>query len=138
MFWTLKIVRPALIAAAAVALPASGLATDRLAKARLAAVEGDHALCAKVSDDVRKSNTANWYAHQVYASCQALNARDNRATLGFEKYKLESMKAIDAIEDIVTNGRTLTSRQRIKFSHMAVEMRKQLKRDLNEMKTSAQ
>ncbi len=113
-------------------------AFDRLTEARMAAVNGDHALCSKISDEVRNSKGSSWYAHQVFASCKSLDARQNRTELGAERFETESMKAIDAIEHIVSNGKALTSRQRIKFSHMAVEMRKQLALDLIEIKTAAQ
>lgn len=109
-------------------------AGDRLSEARIAAIDGDHARCADIADDVRKSQAANWYAHQVYASCVALAAQKNKDELGADKYEAESLKAIAAIEEIVLNGKNLTSRQRVKFSHMAIEMRKQLSRDLVEMR----
>jgi len=109
-------------------------AGDRLSEARMAAVEGDFGHCANIADEVRSSPNASWYAHQVFASCLSLDARQNKTELGPEKFEIKSMKAIQAIEHIVSTGKGLTSRQRIKFSHMAVEMRKQLKRDLDEMK----
>lgn len=117
-------------------VPTPTNAADRLSEAQMAAVNGDHARCAAIANDVRKSNDTSWYANQVYASCTSLDARKTRDKVGADKFKINSMKAIEAIEEIVIDGKGLTSRQRIKFSHMAVEMRKQLALDLAEMKTA--
>jgi len=116
-----------------VALSTSAFAASRLDQARMAAVDGDHARCALIADEIRKSDNTSWYVNQVFASCRSLDARKNKDKLGPEKFETMSMEAIEAIEEIVSNTDGLTARQRIKFSHMAVEMRKQLAIDLKEM-----
>lgn len=122
-----------IVIAAFAAFALTVMAGDQLTAARLAAVNGDHARCAALSDKVRKSDQSSWYAHQVYASCESIDARKKRDQLGRDKFESQSLKAIAAIEDIVANGKNLSARQRIKFSHMAVEMRTQLQRDLDDM-----
>ena len=101
-------------------------------EARKAAIEGDHARCAQLSDRVRKTKDGPWQAHKVFASCAALEAQAKKASLGKEKYEARVLEAIEAIDGLLGDGSTLTSRQQLQFSFMAIEMRKQLERDIAE------
>lgn len=122
----------------AVVVTGSGAnAEDLLLKAQMAAVEGDHARCAELADKVRKDVPENWRAQQVFASCAALDAQAKKQALGKAGYENKVLEAIEAIEGLLGETSTLTSRQQLHFSFMAIEMRKQLARDLTDWGANA-
>lgn len=113
-------------------------ADDPLTKARLAAIEGRHGECVDLAKEARQQNPKLWQANQVYASCTALDAQKRKAELGPKGYEAKVMDAIEVMEGIIQDDTTMTSRQRLQFSYMAIEMRKQLQLDLAEMRDGAE
>lgn len=69
-----------------------------LMEARMAAVDGDHAKCAKLADKARRIRGATWHAHRVYASCTVFAADARKKELGAAAYKAEIKKAVDALK----------------------------------------
>lgn len=111
---------------------------DPLVAARLAAVDGDHARCAELADQGRKAKGASWQAHNVFASCVALDAQKRKSELGAEKYEARMLTAIETIEFLITGDLLPSVRERLKFSQIAVDMRKQLAADLAAMQNAGE
>lgn len=105
-------------------------ADGSLVEARKAAIDGDHARCVTLAEKARRASPETWHAHQVYASCAAIDAQKNKNTLGPAKYEAQMMSAIEAMELLATGDLIPTARQKLQFSNMAIEMRKRLTDDL--------
>lgn len=106
---------------------APAIASDLLVEARLAAIDGNHRRCADLADQARNQSGANWQAHNIYASCLALDAEKQKPDIGAEHYKAQILKAIRVFEELATGELELLSRNRMRFAQMAIELRKRLK-----------
>jgi hypothetical protein len=91
----LKAISAVLIAAVAGSASASA-DTDLVSKARMAAVQGDHATCAKLADEARRQPGAGGRVHHLYATCQTFAADARRSELSDADYATELGKAIEA------------------------------------------
>lgn len=78
-------------------LPASA-EMDIVSKARLAAVKGDHATCAKLADEARRQPGASGHVHHLYATCQTFAADARRPVLSDAEYAAELSKAVAAYQ----------------------------------------
>lgn len=93
----LKAIFLTLLAIGAGSLPVSA-ETDIVSKARLAAVQGDHATCAKLADEARRQPGANGHVHHLYATCQTFAADARRPGLSDAEYAAELSKAVAAYQ----------------------------------------
>lgn len=92
---------PALLLAVATVTPASA-GTDTVTRARMAAVNGDHATCAKLAGEARRLPGADGRVHHLYATCQTFAADAKRAELSDATYAAELEKAIEAYQFLLS------------------------------------
>jgi len=89
---------PAVLLATVAGITAALADTDIVTKARLAAVEGDHATCAKLADEARQQPGADGRVHHLYATCQTFAADARRSELSDADYAAELSKAVAAYQ----------------------------------------
>lgn len=100
---------------------------DDLIKARLAAVEGDHATCARLADKARRLPNAVWQAHQLYASCQAFAIEAQRDKISVGEYISGLNKSIDALQFLLeTPGLINSEEQRGSIQFVIQEFEKRI------------
>jgi hypothetical protein len=122
LWLTVAIVFPAISAATGLD---AGL--DTLSQARMAAIEGDHAGCARLADRARRQRDAVWQAHHVYATCQIYAIEAQRERISQEKYANGITKAIDALQFLLaTPGLLIIQEQRSSVQFMVDELNKRI------------
>lgn len=100
---------------------------DTLSQARMAAIEGDHASCAKLADRARRQRDSVWQAHHVYATCQIYAIEAQRENISQEAYADGIAKAIDALQFLLnTPGLLVIQEQRSSVQFMVDELSKRI------------
>lgn len=102
-------------------------ALDTLSKARLAAVDGDHAACAELADKARRLPDSVWHAHHVYATCQIYAVEARKDSITPAQYVDGIAKAIDALRFLLdTPGLLVFQEQRASVEFMVEELAKRI------------
>ena len=100
---------------------------DTLSQARMAAVQGEHATCAKLADQARRKRDAVWHAHHVYATCQIYAVEADRQALSDDEYATGIEKAVDALRFLLnTPGLLVIQEQRASVEFMVKELGKRI------------
>ena len=100
---------------------------DTLSQARMAAVQGEHATCAKLADQARRKRGAVWHAHHVYATCQIYAVEADRQALSDDEYATGIEKAVDALRFLLnTPGLLVIQEQRASVEFMVEELGKRI------------
>ena len=100
---------------------------DTLSQARMAAVQGEHATCAKLADQARRKRGAVWHAHHVYATCQIYAVEADRQALSDDEYASGIKKAVDALRFLLnTPGLLVIQEQRASVEFMVEELGKRI------------
>jgi hypothetical protein len=94
---------------------------DKLSQARLAAIDGDHGTCARLSDEARRMPDSSWHAHHVFATCEVYDADTKRAEIGEEAYIARIKHAISALEFLLFNPGLLTGQSQRESVEFIVE-----------------
>lgn len=84
---------------------------DKLTRARLAAIDGDHATCAKLADEARRGPHAVWQAHQIYATCQAFVMEAQKGKIPADAYIAGLNKSIDALHFLLATPGIINSEE---------------------------
>ncbi len=84
---------------------------DKLTRARLAAVEGDHATCAKLADEARRGPHAVWQAHQLFATCQGFVMEAQKGKIPPAAYIAGLNKSIDALHFLLSTPGIINSEE---------------------------
>lgn len=114
--------------ALALATSAAYAGLDALSQARLAAIEGNHADCARLADQARRQPDASWHAHHVFATCQIYATEARRDNITKEEYNQGINQAIEALDFLVTTpGLLATEEQRASVHFMIEELTKRTK-----------
>jgi len=100
---------------------------DTLSQARMAAVQGEHATCAKLADQARRKRDAVWHAHHVYATCQIYAVEADRQALSDDEYATGIEKAVDALRFLLnTPGLLVIQEQRASVEFMVEQLGKRI------------
>ena len=100
---------------------------DTLSQARMAAVQGEHATCAKLADQARRKRDAVWHAHHVYATCQIYAVEADRQAPSDDEYATGIEKAVDALRFLLnTPGLLVIQEQRASVEFMVEQLGKRI------------
>lgn len=100
---------------------------DKLSQARLAAIDGDHATCARLADEARRMPDSSWHAHHVFATCEVYDADAKRAEIGDAAYKGRIEHAISALQFLLDNpGLLVMQEQRSSVQFIVEELTKRI------------